>query len=437
MKNKEHFDVVVAGAGPAGSTAALVMARAGLRVALLERGEYPGAKNVSGAVLYGTSFLERLHPGFRLSAPVERYITRRSIGFMSESALFSLDYKSSNSAALPNNGFTVLRPQFDRWLAQRAVEAGALLAPGTVVDGLLREGGVVRGVRTRREKGELYADVVVAADGVNSFLAREAGLRGEFSLQEMSLGVKEMIALDRQLLEDRFQLNGNEGAAFEFVGSVTGDVCGGGFLYTNRESLSMGVIVQLSSLLKERARPYELLAGLKNHPSILPLIRGGSVKEYSAHMIPEGGWKMFPKLYAPGLLVAGDAAGMVLAAGCYLQGINYAMVAGEAAARTVLAAVKDRDFSAPSLARYESFLREQKLIQDFQRFQNAPKFFNKQRMQNVYPEMICRSAEQIFHAAESPKQKIRDIAAAGMSEAGVSWFQILKDLIEGGRSIGW
>ena len=119
-------------------------------------------------------------------------------------------------------------------------------------------------------------------------------------------------------------------------------------MYTNRESLSIGIIFQLSSLLRERARPYELLDGLKNHPSILPLIRGGSVKEYSAHMIPEGGWKMFPKLYAPGLLVAGDAAGMVLAAGCYLQGINYAMVAGEAAARTVIAAAKDRDFSALS-----------------------------------------------------------------------------------------
>ena len=60
-------------------------------------------------------------------------------------------------------------------------------------------------------KGELYADVVVAADGVNSFLAREAGLRGVF-LQEMTLGIKEVIALDRQLLEERFQINGNEGS---------------------------------------------------------------------------------------------------------------------------------------------------------------------------------------------------------------------------------
>lgn len=437
MRRKEHFDAVVVGAGPAGSTAALVMARAGLRVALLERGEYPGAKNVSGAVLYGTSFLERLLPGFRLSAPVERYITRRSIGFMSDSALFSLDYKSSSADVPPNYGFTVLRPQFDRWLAQRAVEAGALLVPKTVVDGLIREKGAVKGVRSRREKGELYADVVVAADGVNSFLAREAGLRGEFSLQEMTLGIKEVIALDRQLLEERFQINGNEGVAYEFLGSVTGNVCGGGFLYTNRESLSIGIIFQLSSLLRERARPYELLDGLKNHPSILPLIRGGSVKEYSAHMIPEGGWKMFPKLYAPGLLVAGDAAGMVLAAGCYLQGINYAMVAGEAAARTVIAAAKDRDFSALSLARYETFLREQKLIQDFQRFQKAPEFFLNQRIQNVYPAMICRLAEQVFHAAGGPKEKIRDLAAAGMREAGVSWFQLLKDLIEGGRSIGW
>ncbi len=435
MRDKKHFDVVVVGAGPAGSTAALVLARAGLRVALLERGEYPGAKNVSGAALYGASLLDRLHPGFRLSAPVERYITRRTIGFVSGQALFSLDFKNGDGAWSAGSGFTVLRPQFDRWLAQRAVEAGALLVSGTVVDGLLREDGMVKGVRTRRDEGKLYADVVVAADGVNSFLAREAGLQRELTPQEMSLGVKEVIALDRQVLEDRFQLNGQEGAAFEFVGSVTGEASGGGFLYTNWDSVSLGVIIQISSLVSERARPYELLDGLKNHPSVLPLVRGGCVKEYSAHMIPEGGWRMFPRLYAPGLLVAGDAAGMVLAGGYRLQGINYAMLAGEAAARTIVAAVRDADFSAPSLARYESFLGEQGLIRDFQQFQRAPGFLNNRRVQNVYPEMICRTAGQVFRSAEGPKQKLKGIAAAGLKGAGLSWFRILKDLIEGGRSI--
>jgi len=437
MIPKMKFDAIVVGGGPAGSTAALVLARSGLSVALLERGEYPGAKNVSGAALYGARFLEQLYPGFWSDAPVERYITRRVIGMMSGSTLVSIDFKNDQWGEPPYNGFTVMRSRFDRWLARKAEEAGALVLTGTVVDGLIIENGVVKGVRTRRANGALYADVVIAADGVHSFLAREAGLQRELQAHDLSLGVKEVISIDRRIIEERFQLNGNEGVTYEFAGAVTGAVNGGGFLYTNENSLSIGVIVQISSLVEKRVKPYELLAKLKEHPSISPLVRGGVAKEYAAHMIPEGGWKMFPKLYTSGMLVCGDAAGMVLVTGYYLQGINYAMVSGQAAAETVIEAVHKKDFSAAALAAYENVLQARHVIGDFKKFRRTPGMLSNPRFQNVYPEIACRSMEKLFAAGDGPKQKILGHIAPELKGAGVTWLDIARDLLEGGRTLGW
>ncbi len=262
---KESFDVIIVGAGPAGSAAALLTARAGLKVLLLERGEYPGAKNVSGAVFYGSAILNELIPNWWEQAPVERYICRRDIAFMSPTTAVALDFRSAGSgyATAPYNGFTVLRPKFDRWLAAQAEAAGAFLLTSTVVDDVLRENGRIVGVRVRREQGEIYGKVVIACDGVNSFLAKKAGLQREFHPHELSLGVKEVIGLDPAIIRDRFHLTGDEGIAFEYLGAITEDVHGGAFLYTNRDSLSLGVIGQVSSLVERRKRPYELLERLQ------------------------------------------------------------------------------------------------------------------------------------------------------------------------------
>lgn len=91
----EQFDVIVVGAGPAGSAAALITARAGLKVLLLERGEYPGAKNVSGAAFYGSAIMNQLIPEWWLQAPVERYICRRDVAMMSPTTAVSLDFRAA------------------------------------------------------------------------------------------------------------------------------------------------------------------------------------------------------------------------------------------------------------------------------------------------------------------------------------------------------
>lgn len=436
MKHNKKFDAIVVGAGPAGSTSALKLAQAGLKVVLLERGEYPGAKNMSGAALYGTEFLESLIPGFCAQAPLERFITRKILGFMTDTSLMTVDFKNDKSSEFPYKGFSVLRPKFDRWLAGQAEKAGAMVVCNTVATGLIKENGQVIGVHTDREQGDLFADVVIAADGVNSFLAREAGLQRKFNTHEMSVGVKEVIGLSPEILQDRFHLNSNEGTSIEVVGAVTDKVNGGGFIYTNRDSISIGVMVQISSLVEQRAKPYDLLEKFKNHPSILPLVRGGRTREYSAHMAPKGGWKMLPKLYGPGMLVAGDAAGFVLFTGYQLQGINLAMVSGAAAAETVVRAFKKMNFSAQSLSDYEKLLEEKHLLTSFAQFKHAPEVFNGYHINNVYPEMICSFMESLYKVDNGPVPKLAGLGRSELQKAGLSFWKVAKDLIQAGRALG-
>ncbi|HVB73417.1 MAG TPA: FAD-dependent oxidoreductase [Ktedonobacteraceae bacterium] len=406
MTTSQQFDAIVVGAGPAGSSAALAMARAGLHVALIERGEYAGAKNVSGAALYAPNLLAELLPNFWEEAPVERYLTRRVVSFLGQESALSIDFRTHHFAHPPYNGFTILRPKFDRWLADKAQQAGATLITSTVVDDLLYEGDQVVGVRCRRAQGELYAPIVIAADGANSFLAKQAGLQHEFKSNEMTLGVKEVLRLDAHTIEERFNLTNDEGVATEYVGFASGNVKGGGFLYTNRDTLSIGVVTQIASLAQQRVKAYELLDRFKQHPAIAPLVRDSVPIEYSAHMIPEGGWAMLPQLSRGGLLVVGDAAGFVFAAGIFLEGMNFAIASGMAAAATAQEAHAGRDFSSTSMARYRQRLEKSFVLQDLKSFKRAPAFINNERLQYVYPELLCQAAENVFRSHGKPRRKL-------------------------------
>ena len=126
------FDVIVVGTDPTGPVAAFLLAQQGLSVVLIERGEAPGAKNLSGGVLYGR-VLEEVFPGFADHAPVERRITSHVTTFLTPDSSVSIDY-AGGPLAKPVNAVTVLRAKFDPWLAERAEEAGVFLMPGVRVD---------------------------------------------------------------------------------------------------------------------------------------------------------------------------------------------------------------------------------------------------------------------------------------------------------------
>ena len=175
-----------------------------------------------GGVVYGR-VLDDLIPRWWERAPVQRWVTRRATVMMTETQALTVDYRTTAWGEAPYNGATALRPDFDAWLASEAEDAGAVLVCSTTATGLLRdERGGICGVRTDRPDGDLTASLVIACDGVNSFLAKEAGIYHHADAKHFTLGAKEVLALPRDEIEKRFGLTGDEGADFEIIGCTQG-----------------------------------------------------------------------------------------------------------------------------------------------------------------------------------------------------------------------
>ena len=432
----EAFDVVVVGAGPAGSTAALVAARGGLRVCLLERGPFPGSKNMYGGVTYGR-VLDDLIPRWWEEAPVQRWVTRRSTMIATGSKSVTVEVQSEAWGAPPYNGATTLRSEFDPWLAGKAEEAGAVLVTDTTATGLRRDGrGRIAGVETDRPGGSLEAKLVIACDGVNSFLAKEAGLYGNFSSENFTLGAKEVLHLGKEEVDRRFGLVDRQGLDIEIVGLTQG-VPGGAFLYTNLESVSVGVVVNVEALGRSGIRPEELIAGVKRHPAVAPYLRGADLKEYSAHVIPEGGLDMMPQLTTDGLLVAGDAGAFCLAAGIFLEGVNFAIGSGRAAGETALAAIAAGDTSASGLAGYEQGMARRFVLADHAKMRRAPELMLSDRMQRQYPGLLCDVAEGLFTVTNpTPKPGLLRLLRRSRRRHGIPLSGLAKDGYVGWRTFG-
>jgi len=427
----QTFDAIVVGAGPAGCACGLTLAKAGLETLIIERGKFAGAKNMWGGAFYGPSLYE-LFPGFWEEAPVERYILRHKYSLLTQDASFSVDFTSQKFSKSSYNGFSVLRSKFDRWFAARAEQAGAVLATGLEAEDLLWEGNAVAGIKAGGD--ELPANVVIACDGVNSFLAEKAGLRGKLSPRDIKQGVKEIIQLPRQLIEQRFSLRGEEGIAWEFIGSFSRGIPGGAFIYTNKESLSVGIVVQLSTLTEKEISANDLLEDFKRHPEVENLLADGQLVEFSAHLVPVGGKAKMPALYTDGMLVAGDAAGLTLTTGLVLEGANFAIVSGKAAAETVIRAKKTGDFSMQSLAHYPELLEQSFVLKDLETFKRAPLLLENPRFYRQYPELACELAEKIFTNDGKPRKKFWKMFRE--SQRGrISLWQMIRDLFRIKRAI--
>ena len=421
---EKRFDAIIVGAGPAGCLCGYTLAKAGLETLIVERGKFPGAKNMWGGAYYGP-LLHEIFPDFWEEAPIERYILRRRFSFLTEDSSLSIEFSTQKFRELPYNGFSVLRAKFDRWLASKAEQAGAIVASGLQADDLLWEGNQVSGIKAGGD--EIPANVVVACDGVNSLIAEKAGLRKKLAAENLKQAVKEVFQLTRETIEQRFFLCGEEGIAWESLGSFTQDIPGGGFIYTNKDSLSVGVVVQLSTLAEKKVKANDLLEKFKLHPEIAPYLRDGKLVEYSAHLIPTAGKAMVPKLYGDGILVAGDAAALTLVTGLALEGANFAIASGIAAAETVIAAKKGKNFSANSLASYQDKLKESFVLNDLEVFKKAPEFLENPRIYKDYPEIACDLAKKIFTNDGKPREKMIALLKQSTKDK-VSFLQIIGDL---------
>lgn len=394
---EERFDAIVVGAGPSGNAAAYTMAKEGLKVLQIERGEYSGSKNVQGAILYADA-LEKIIPDFRDDAPLERHVIEQRMWTMDDKSHTGMHYRSDDFNEEKPNRYTILRAQFDKWFSSKVKEAGAVVLCETTVTELVKDmQGTVIGVRTDRGSSPIMADVVILAEGVNGLVGQRSGLRPEIAPESVALAVKEMHFLPRETIEARFNLSGNEGVVVEAMGTITKGMTGTGFLYTNEESISVGIGCIVSDFVESEVTPYALLEAFKNHPSIKPLLAGSECKEYAAHLIPEGGFKAIPQLVGDGWIVVGDAGQFVNAV--HREGSNLAMTTGRIAAETVTWLHRRREAATKAnLAEYERRLAETFVMKDLKKYRGIPELLhkNKQNFFGLYPQLISKAMQTWF-----------------------------------------
>lgn len=424
----EKVDVIIVGGGLAGLSCAYELADSGMMVIVLERGDFSGSKNVTGGRIY-LSPLRPYLPDVWKEAPLERHVTKELLTLMGETNSTTLELYSDRFNREPYPSYTILRAKFDRWFADLLSEKGVFVVPQKTVDDLIKEGGKIIGIRSGDE--EIGADCVVAADGILSFVAEKAGLRQSFQPQHFALGFKEVIEIDSRTIEDRFCLGEGEGAAQLFVGTLTKGMMGGGFLYTNRESLSLGVVVGIHSLNRKEPREevYKLLDAFKERPEIKNLIKGGNSIEYSAHLITEGGIRIRPKVYGDGILVVGDAAGLGLNMLVTVRGMEYAMASGVLAGRVIKKAKEKNDFSASSLACYEEFLNGSFIIREMEMFKNSLHILENERLFSKYPQAISDLFEKVMSVDDKPKEGLYKTLWDGLKKEFLNW-QTFRDWLE-------
>lgn len=394
-----EFDIVVVGAGRAGAAAAYKLANEGFDVALVERAKQPGMKNVTGGVLYGEG-LANLVPEFPEKAPLERHVVEHNIRLLHGDAEVGVSYRDLDLQEEPN--YTLILGKFDRWLVEKTEEQGAVFLPETAVQDVSQnDDGAV--VHTDREGGDISCRAIIGADGINTTVGRATDIRRTMRNDDMALSVKKVIDLNRETINERFNLESNEGAAYIYTGFPEGAPGIGYFIYTYRDAISVGAVGPLDVLrwlgdeaYAETGTPlYSLLEQFMELDTVRPYVRGDVLQEYQGILIPEHSYDTLPDRHDRRVALIGDAAGLVLNKGYTFRGLDYGVTSGINAANAAKACRRDGNWDTFG-ERYNKRLESSYVLKDMKQHRRLPSFLENERVYDVYPELAAGTLRGMY-----------------------------------------
>ena len=417
---KTRFDVVVVGAGPAGSSAAYALAKKGFKVLVVERGRSPGSKTLYGGRVYAKP-LKEIYPDLEQKAPVERWVKKERMTFMADGGSLTVEYSSKTSTS-----FTAYLSKLSGWMAEQAEEAGAVIVTDVRVDSFLQEDGRITGIKAGPD--EIRADVVIDAEGVNRLLLERLGWVPKLEKSQVALGLKETYRLGSEKIEERLGLGKGEGMAWFLLGTATGRIPGGAFLYTYQNNVALGIVVFLhkAAQLAEQ-HVFEYLERLRLNPPFNSILKDGVLVEYGAHLTPELGLKLKPpRLYGDGFLIVGDAAGLLLNLGYTVRGVDFAAYSGYLAAQAIEKA--GGEYNAGNLSVYEEMLQESFIMREMKRHIRVSKLMENERFFADYPELAVSLAHKLFEFEETSPTFMQ--AFKETTKGRVSKLRLLLDMLE-------
>jgi electron-transferring-flavoprotein dehydrogenase len=367
LRETLEVDVLIVGGGPAGMSAALRLSQLQkhqggepLTIAVLEKARESGAHMLSGAVLDPRA-LRDLVPDFKeRGAPLASEVHSDHVYFLTRGSKVAFPI---TPPPLDNHGnYVVSLNRFVKWLGEQVEAEGVDVFTGFAGVELIYEDGRVVGVRTGDrgigrhgetkstfEPGvDIRARVTILGDGVRGnltkALVRRLALDEGRAPQAYAIGLKELWEVPAGRMP--------AGTVMHTMGyPLRLEEFGGGFIYGMPDGLvSVGFVTGLD-YRDPMFDPHVRFQHFKRHPLVAALLQGGQLVRYGAKALPEGGWHAVPRVYADGVLIAGDAGGFLNS--MRLKGIHLAMRTGMLAAESAFEALRANDVSASQLQSYE------------------------------------------------------------------------------------